>query len=286
MTKTTGVATMSGHEAEQIERANATGLQPVVFVHGLWLLPSSWERWAAMFEEAGYVALAPGWPDDPETVADAVAHPDVFADKTIGQIADHTERIVRQLKKAPALVGHSFGGLFVQIVAGRGLAAATVAISPAQFRGVLQVRSSTAKAGWPVLRNPANRHRAVALTFDEFQYGFANAVDQHEAQELYEHYAVPGPGAPLFQAVAANLNPRTEGQVDTKNPDRGPLLIIAADEDHTVPAAVSKGAFERQQRNIDLTEFVEMHGRGHSLTIDHGWREVAETALNFIRRFV
>jgi pimeloyl-ACP methyl ester carboxylesterase len=278
--------TITGHEAEQIDRANATGLQPVVFVHGLWLLPGSWERWAAFFEGAGYVALAPGWPDDPATVGEANAHPETFANKTVGQIADHTEHIVRQLKTKPALVGHSFGGLMVQIVAGRGLSAATVAISPAPFRGVLPLPASSIKSGWPVFKNPANRHRAVPLSFDQFQYGFANAVSQHEAQQLYEEFAVPGPGAPLFQAASANLNPWTEAQVDTKNPDRGPMLIIAADQDHTVPIAVSKAAFNQQERNIGVTEYIEMDGRGHALNIDHGWREVADTALAFIQRFV
>jgi pimeloyl-ACP methyl ester carboxylesterase len=275
---------MRGYEAQQIERANATGLQPVVFVHGLWLLPNSWERWAMLFEDAGYVALAPGWPDDPESVADANANPEVFANKTVGQIADHQERVVRALHRKPALVGHSFGGLIVQMLAGRGVSSATVAISPAPFRGVPPF--SAIKSGWPVLSNPANRHRAVPLTFEEFQYGFANAVSQHEAQELYENFAVPGSGAPVFQAAVANFNPSTEAQVDRENPDRGPLLIVAADEDHTVPVAVSRAAFEQQQRNIGVTEFVEMHDRGHALTIDHGWRDVAETALTFIRRFV
>jgi len=277
---------MTGNEFEQIQRANDIGLQPVVFVHGLWLLPNSWERWAAFFESVGYVAVVPGWPDDPETVGDANAHAQVLANKTIGQIADYAERIVRRLNRKPALVGHSFGGLIVQILAGRGLSAATVAISPAPFRGVLPLPASSIKSGWPVLKNPANRHRAVALSFGQFQYGFANAVSQHEAQELYESFAVPGPGAPLFQAASANLNPWTEAQVNTENPDRGPMLIMSADEDHTVPVAVSEAAFDQQKQNIGITEYVEMHDRGHALTIDHGWRYVAETALGFIRRFV
>jgi non-heme chloroperoxidase len=286
MESATGAAAMTGNEFEQIQRANDIGLQPVVFVHGLWLLPNGWERWAAFFESVGYVAVVPGWPDDPETVGDANAHAEVLANKTIGQIADYAERIVRRLHRKPALVGHSFGGLIVQILAGRGLSAATVAISPAPFRGVLPLPASSIKSGWPVLRNPANRHRAVALSFEQFQYGFANAVSQHEAQELYESFAVPGPGAPLFEAASANLNPWSEAQVNTENPDRGPMLIISADEDHTVPVAVSEAAFDQQKQNIGITEYVEMHDRGHALTIDHGWRYVAETTLGFIRRFV
>src|SRR5262249_30892965 len=160
-----------GREAEQIERANQTGLQPVVFVHGLWLLPNSWQRWAELFEDAGYVALAPGWPDDPETTAEGKRHPEAFANKTIEDIADHTEQVVLQLKRKPALIGHSFGGLMVQMIAGHGLSAATVAISPAPFRGV-PLPASAVKSGWPILHNPANRHRAVALSFEQFQYGF------------------------------------------------------------------------------------------------------------------
>ena len=280
-----GFANISGHEAQQLERANATGLQPIVLVHGLWLLPSSWERWAQFFEEAGYVALASDWPDDPATVDAARRDPEVLADKSIAEIADHTEQIVRRLNKKPALVGHSFGGLMVQIVAGRGLSAATVAISPAPFRGVLPLPASTIKSGWPILKNPANVHRAVPLSFEQFQYGFANAVPQGEAQDLYEQFAVPGAGEPLFQAATANLNPWTEAQVDTANPDRGPMLIIAAENDHTVPVAVSKAAFKKQSQNLDLTEYIELPGRGHSLTIDHGWRGVATTALAFIHRF-
>src|SRR5262245_57022817 len=274
MASAASVTAMTGHGADQIDRANATGLQPVVFVHGLWLLPNSWERWAAYFEGAGYVALAPGWPDDPETVEEANKHPEVLANKTVADIADYTDRFVRKPKQKPALIGHSFGGLMVQILAGRGLSAATVAISPAPFRGVLPLPLSSIKSGWPVFRNPANRHRAVPLSFEEFKYGFANAVSQHEAQELYESFAVPGAGAPLFQAATANLNPWTEDHVDTENPDRGPMLIIGASEDATVPMAVSRAAFKRQQRNAGDTRLHEMLGRGHALTIDRGWRDV------------
>jgi non-heme chloroperoxidase len=279
-------ATITEHEGQQVERANATGLRPVVFVHGLWLLPSSWDRWAAMFEEAGYTALTPGWPDDPETVDQAKAHPEAFAHKTVGQVADHFDQIVRGLSKKPAIVGHSFGGLLVQILAGRGLASATVAVDPAPFRGVLPPPFSSLKSAWPVLGNPANRNRAIPLTFDQFRFGFANAVSEAEAKELYETYAVPASGAPLFQAAAANLNPWTEARVDTENPERGPLLIISGEKDNTVPWAVANASFERQRRNAGVTEIVEVPNRGHALTIDSGWREVAAKALAFVKRFV
>jgi pimeloyl-ACP methyl ester carboxylesterase len=255
-------------------------------VHGLWLLPSSWDRWAALFEENGYTALTPGWPDDPATVAEANAHPEVFADKTVGQVADHMEQIIRGLKRKPAVIGHSFGGLLAQILAGRGCSAATVAIDPAPFRGVLPLPISSLRSAFPVLGNPANRHRAVPLTYEQFRYAFANAVSEEEAKELYETFAVPAPGAPLFQAATANLNPWTEVKVDTENPDRGPLLIISGEKDHTVPWAIANASFQQQDNNAGVTEIVEIPNRGHALTIDSGWKEVATTAMNFVRRFV
>ena len=176
--------TITEHENEQIERANETGLQPVVFIHGLWLLPSSWDRWATVFEEAGYTALSPGWPDDPDTVEEANAHPEVFAHKTVGQVADHFAEVIGRLTKKPAVIGHSFGGLLTQIIAGRGLSAASVAIDPAPFRGVLPLPISALKSASPVLGNPANRNRAVPLTYEQFRFGFANAVSEDEAKQL------------------------------------------------------------------------------------------------------
>jgi len=277
---------ITDHEAEQIDRANATGLQPVVFIHGLWLLPSSWDRWATVFEEAGFTALTPGWPDDPETVEEAKAHPEVFAGKSIGDVADHYSAVIGRLTRKPAVIGHSFGGLLTQIVAGRGLSAASVAIDPAPFRGVLPLPISALRSGSPVLGNPANRNRAIPLTYDQFRYAFANAVTEDEAKDLYETFAVPAPGRPLFQAATANLNPWTEAKVDTDNPDRGPLLVISGEKDHTVPWALSNAAYKQQKDNPGVTEIVEIKGRGHALTIDSGWREVADTALAFVKRFV
>jgi non-heme chloroperoxidase len=279
------MATITGYEGSQIEKANATGKTPVVFIHGLWLLPSSWDRWAAVFEEAGYTALTPGWPDDPQTVEEANANPDVFAKKTVGQVADHFQEAIERLQKKPAVVGHSFGGLLTQIVAGRGLSAVSVAIDPAPFRGVLPLPISALKSSKPVLGNPANRNRAVPLTYEQFRYAFANAVSEDEAKELYHEFAVPTPGAPLFQAATANLNPWTEAKVNSKNPERGPLLITSGEKDHTVPWAISNASYKKQKRNEGVTEIVEIPGRGHSLTIDSGWREVCDTALAFVKRF-
>src|SRR4051812_31667605 len=273
------------HTLEDIADVNDTGLTPVVFIHGLWLLPSSWDRWAEVFKAAGYAPITPGWPDDPETVAEANAHPEVFANKTVGQVADHYAEVIGKLDKQPAVIGHSFGGLLAQIVAGPGLSAATVAIAAPPFRGVLPLPISALRSAAPVLTNPANRHKAVPLTYEQFRYAFANAVSEEEAHELYETYCVPAPGAPLFQAATANLNPWTEAKVDTENPFRGPLMIISGDRDHTVPRSISDAAYKQQLKNPGTTEFAEVPGRGHSLTIDHGWLEVAQTSLAFVERF-
>jgi pimeloyl-ACP methyl ester carboxylesterase len=228
----------------------------------------------------------PGWPDDPQTVEEANADPEVFAHKSVGQVADHFGEVIGALEKKPAVIGHSFGGLLAQIVAGRGLAAASVAVDPAPFRGVLPLPISALKSARPVLGNPANRNRAVPLTYEQFRFGFANAVSEDEAKELYSTFAVPASGVPIFQAATANLNPWTEAKVNSKNPDRGPLLIISGEKDHTVPWAIANAAYKKQVRNESVTEITEIPNRGHALTIDSGWREVADAALRFIKRFV
>jgi pimeloyl-ACP methyl ester carboxylesterase len=280
------MAVITPSEREQISEANASGKTPIVFVHGLWLLPSSWDRWQTVFEDAGYTTLTPGWPDDPETVAEANAHPEVFAGKSIKEVADHFADIVAMLETKPAVIGHSFGGLMTQILAGRGLSAASVAIDPAPFRGVLPLPISSLRAASPVLANPLNRGRAVPLTYDQFRYAFANAVGEDEAKDLYATFAVPASGQPLFQAAAANINPWTEAKVDTKNPERGPLLILDGERDNTVPWAIANASYNRQKRNDGVTEIQKIPNRGHSLTIDNGWREVADIALAFVQRFV
>src|SRR6266851_10506851 len=273
---------LTTHEQQEIDRANTSGAQPVVFVHGLWLLASSWNNWRPFFEERGYTTLAPGWPDDPDTVEEAKQDPEVFAHKRIKQVTDYYSDAIGQLKTKPAVIGHSFGGLIAQKIAGEGVAAVTVAIDPAPFRGVLPLPLSALKSSSAVLGNPLNYTRAVPLTYEQFRFAFANAVDESEAHKLYETYSVPGSGVPLFQAATANLNPWTEAQVDTRNPARGPLLLIAGEKDHTVPLAVVKAEYQLQQHNPGVTEFREIPGRGHSLIMDHGWRDVAEIALAFI----
>jgi pimeloyl-ACP methyl ester carboxylesterase len=279
------MATITEAEAKQIETANATGKTPVVFIHGLWLLPSSWDNWAGVFEEAGYAAVTPVWPDDPDTVEEARANPGVFAGKTLGQIADHTAEVIGQLQEKPAVMGHSTGGLLCQMIADRGLSAATVAIDPGPFRGVLPLPLSALKSAGPVLKNPLNRGRAITLTLDQFKYGWANALSDEEAKGLYEAYHVAAPGAALMQMANANLNPFTEAKLDPKNPARGPLLIIDGEVDHTVPWAIANASYKKQSKNEAVTEIAKIPNRGHSLTIDSGWREVCDTALAFVKRF-
>jgi pimeloyl-ACP methyl ester carboxylesterase len=279
------MAEITEREQRQIDRANSSGKTPVVFIHGLWLLPSSWDNWVSLFEENGYVGLTPSWPDDPETVEEARANPEVFARKTLKRVADHTAQVIDQLDKKPAVMGHSTGGLLTYMIADRGLSAASVAIDPGPFRGVLPLPLSALKSAGPVLRNPLNRGRAVTLTFNQFKYGWANALDDEEARQLYDTYHVAGPGVALAQMANANINPFTEAKVDPRNPDRGPLLIIEGEKDHTVPWAIANAAYKRQKHNASVTEITRIPNRGHSLTIDSGWREVAQTALDFVKRF-
>jgi pimeloyl-ACP methyl ester carboxylesterase len=273
------------YEAAEVAKANASGNTPVVFIHGLWLLPSSWNRWAEVFEEAGYAPLTPTWPDDPRTVEEARANPEVFAKKTLGMIADHTEEVIAGLDRKPAVMGHSTGGLLCQMIADRGLSAATVAIDPGPFRGVLPLPLSALRSAKPVLQNPLNRSRAVTLTFEQFKYGWANALDEDEATKLYETYHVAAPGVALMQMANANLNPFTEAKLDPRNPARGPLLIIDGEVDHTVPWAIANASYKKQSRNEAVTEIEKVPDRGHSLTIDGGWREVCDRALDFVKRF-
>jgi pimeloyl-ACP methyl ester carboxylesterase len=284
MSPTTMSAAISERERAEIEAANASGHTPVVLIHGLWVLPNSWANWVEFFEQAGYAPLTPDWPDDPATVAEARANPDTVAKKTLKQVADHTTEVIHALDQKPAVMGHSTGGLLAQMLAGRGLSRATVAIDPGVFRGVLPLPPSAIKVVGPYLINPFTRGRAITLTFDQFVYGWANALEEDEAKELYDKFHVAGSGISLVQMGNANLNPWTEAKVDTKNPDRGPLLIIEGEKDHTVPWAIANAAYKRQRRNPGVTEIVRIPNRGHALTIDHGWREVAETALDFLKR--
>jgi pimeloyl-ACP methyl ester carboxylesterase len=248
------------------------------------VLPSSWANWVDFFKGAGYAPLTPDWPDDPATVGEARANPNVLAKKTLKQIAEHTAEIIRALDEKPVLIGHSTGGLLAQMLAGQGLSAATVAIDPGVFRGVLPLPASVLRGVGPFLINPLTRRRAITLTFPQFKYGWANALDTSEARELYDTFHVAASGISLAQMGNANINPWTEAKVNTKNPDRGPLLIIDGEKDHTVPWAIAHAAYKRQRRNAGVTEILKIPNRGHALTIDRGWREVAQAALDFLKR--
>src|SRR5271170_3808678 len=242
-------------EQREIDQANASGRRPVVFVHGLWMLASSWQPWRELFDSHGYATVAPGWPDDPETVEQGRAHPEVFAGKTVRQVTDHMAEAIAQLNQQPAVVGHSFGGLITQQLAGRGLATVSVPIDSAPFRGVLPLPLSALRSALPVIGNPANYRRAVALTYDQFRYSFANAVSESEAKRLYETFPVAGSGIPLFQAATANFNPFTEIKVDTKTPRRGPMLLITGERDHIAPSAIANASYQKQKRRTAATHW-------------------------------
>ncbi|SFQ65483.1 Lysophospholipase, alpha-beta hydrolase superfamily [Roseivivax halotolerans] len=273
---------LSQRERKEIDAANASGRQPVLFVHGLWLLASSWQPWTEMVAAAGYAPVCADWPGDPITPDAARANPQALAGTSIGTILSHLEALAGALHREPILIGHSMGGLLVQMLAARIGAAATVAISPAPFRGVLPLPVSALRSAFPVLANPLNIRRAVQLTPAQFRYGFANTLTEAESNRLYEEHHVPAPGRPLFQAGLANLNPWTEARVPRRDAQRGPLLIIAAERDNTVPATVSRAAYRIQTRDTSVTELVTLPDAGHSLVIDSGWERVAQTALNFI----
>jgi pimeloyl-ACP methyl ester carboxylesterase len=255
---------------------------PVVFIHGLWLHATSWQPWIGLFGEAGYEATAPGWPGVPDTVAEAREHPERQAGKGIADAVEHYARIVGAAGTKPILIGHSFGGLVAQSLLGQDLAAAAVAIDPAPIKGVLVLPPAQLRAAFPVLGNPANRKRSVSLTEAQFRYAFGNALSEAESVQLYEAWTIPAPGRPLFEAAFANLTPHSPAKVNTRNSARGPLLLISGQKDHTVPDSVTHATFSQYRHSTAVTDLRRLAGRGHSLTIDSGWREVADTALNWL----
>jgi pimeloyl-ACP methyl ester carboxylesterase len=259
---------------------------PVVFIHGLWLHATSWTPWQDLFREAGYEPLAPGWPGEPATVAEARENPDLVANKGIDDITGHYAQIIESLDTKPILIGHSFGGLVAEKLLGQDLGIAAVAIDPAQIKGVLPLPLAQIRSGLPALGNPANLHKAVSLTAKEFRYGFGNELTEEESNELFELWAVPGPARPVFQAAAANFSPHSEAKVNTGNETRGPLLLISGTKDHTIPDVTTRSTFKQYRDSTAITELKQFEGRGHSLTIDSRWRDVADASLEWLREKV
>jgi pimeloyl-ACP methyl ester carboxylesterase len=256
--------------------------RPVVFIHGLWLHASSWQPWVEAFRQAGYDPVAPGWPHEADTVAGAREAPEAVAGLGIDDVTDHMAALIDGLPVAPVIVGHSFGGLIAEKLLGQGKGAAAVAIDPAQIKGVLPLPLAQLRAGLPALGNPANRTKAVSLTEREFRFGFGNALSQEESDLLYEQWTIPSPARPLFQAAAANFSMHSEAAVDTHNDTRGPLLLISGLEDHTVPDVVTRSTLKQYRNSTAVTELEKFEGRGHSLTIDNGWRDVADAVLAWL----
>jgi pimeloyl-ACP methyl ester carboxylesterase len=261
----------------------ASGDKPAIFIHGLWLHATSWSPWLDLFRDAGYEPVAPGWPNEPPTVAEARDHPDVVANLGINDVTDHMAQVIEGLDGNPVIVGHSFGGLIAEKLLGQGYGAAAVAIDPAQIKGVLPLPLAQLRAGLPALGNPANRHKAVSLTAKEFRFGFGNALTEEESDALFERWTIPSPARPLFEAAAANFSLHSPAKVNTKNEERGPLLLISGTEDHTVPDKVTRSTLKQYRHSTAVTEFKQFEGRGHSLTIDGGWKDVADGVLDWLK---
>ena len=255
---------------------------PVIFIHGLWLHATSWTPWLDLFRQAGYAPTAPGWPGEPDTVEEARANPESVADHGIDDVVEHYAKIIAELDTAPVLIGHSFGGMIAQKLLGRNLAAAAVAIDAAQIKGVLPLPLSALRATLPVFRNPTNKHKAVSLTVEQFRYAFGNAISEQESQELFERWAIPAPGKPLFEAAAANFNPHSPAKVDTANDTRGPLLLMMGGRDHTVPESVTRATLKQYRHSDAVTDIQDFPDRAHSLTVDSGWRDVADASLSWL----
>lgn len=253
----------------------------IVLIHGLWLTPRSWEHFRRAYESQGCKVLAPAWPRMTGEVEEIRRDPSALAGLGVHEIADHYEKIVRGLDRAPILIGHSFGGLVVQMLLDRGLGAAGVAIDSVVPKGVLTLPFSAIRAANPVLSNPLNYRRTVTLTFAQFRYGFANIMSEAEARAAYERYAIPGPGRPIFQTATANLYPAAATKVSFSNASRAPLLLIAGSNDHQIPPAMNRTTLRKYARTEAITELKEFPNRSHLIVAQPGWEEVASFALTW-----
>lgn len=255
---------------------------PVVFIHGLWLAASSWQPWVDLFVERGFAPIAPTWPGEGSSVSDSRANPEAAAGHGIADVTEHYAKVIAALPAKPIIIGHSFGGMITEKLLGLDLGIAGVAIDAAQIKGVLPLPLSSLRSTLPVFKSFANAKRAVSLTADEFRYSFGNAVAPDESDALWEQWTIPSPGKPLFEAAGANFSAHSPAKVETGNQARGPLLLIMGGKDHTVPEAITKATLKQYRGSSATTELIEFADRGHSLTIDSGWRDVADVVLNWI----
>lgn len=255
--------------------------QTIVLVHGLWMTPLSWEKWIERYEGRGHRVLAPAWPGFDRDIEEIRRDPKPYEGLGVTEIASHYDAIIRGLDAPPIIMGHSFGGLITQLLLDRGLGAAGVAIDSAPIKGILGLPYSSFKVASVALRNPANRKTAQELTHDQFRYAFGNQMSAAESEAARRRYAVPGPGRPLFQAGLANFTPNAATKVDVANNDRAPLLLIAGEKDHVVPAKTTRANFKLYRKSTAVTEYKEFPGRAHFLVGEDGWEEVADYALDW-----
>jgi len=250
---------------------------PLMLIHGAWLSSSSWEHFGDYFEQRGFAASAPEWPRKHGDVEQLRADGHELAGLGLDEIVDHYEALVRELPQPPVLIGHSFGGLVVELLLDRGHGRAGVAISPAPPKGILVLPFSSLKAASPALAHPSKWHGVVTLTPEEFRYGFVNTFTPEDAAAAYERYAVPETGQIFYEAGFANFRMKAPTEVDFDNDDRAPLLIVGATEDHTVPASLARKQYNKHERSSARTDYVEFEGRPHLLMAAEGWDEVADS---------
>jgi pimeloyl-ACP methyl ester carboxylesterase len=253
----------------------------VVMIHGLWMTSRSWENWAERYRSAGFTVHDEGWPGMDAEVEALRRNPAPIARLSIAKIVDHYAGIIKNLVRPPIIMGHSFGGAFTQVLLDRGLGAAGVAIDSAAVKGVMKLPFSTLRTGWPILRNPANRHKAVAISLKQFHYRFTNHLTVEASAPIYERYCVPATGRVLFEGASANFNPKASTKVDFRNDRRAPLLFIAGGIDHVSPPSINKSNVKKYRHSKATTDYKEFEGRSHFTIGQAGWEEVADYALRW-----